>query len=62
MTDVWHDRAFFHFFISADERQAYIEKVFTSVKPGGYVIVFGLTGGLIPFAAAITVLLEPRHP
>ncbi|WP_018926365.1 class I SAM-dependent methyltransferase [Pseudomonas umsongensis] len=37
--DVWHDRAVFHFLISADERQAYIEKILTSVKPGGYVIV-----------------------
>ncbi|WP_223466439.1 MULTISPECIES: class I SAM-dependent methyltransferase [Pseudomonas] len=37
--DVWHDRAVFHFLATADERQAYIEKVLTSVKPGGYVIV-----------------------
>ncbi|UVL39696.1 class I SAM-dependent methyltransferase [Pseudomonas sp. B21-040] len=37
--DVWHDRAVFHFLTGADERQAYLEKVLTSVKPGGYVIV-----------------------
>ncbi|MEF9672710.1 class I SAM-dependent methyltransferase [Pseudomonas sp. PCH446] len=37
--DVWHDRAVFHFLTSADERLAYIGKVLTSVKSGGYVIV-----------------------
>jgi 2-polyprenyl-3-methyl-5-hydroxy-6-metoxy-1,4-benzoquinol methylase len=37
--DVWHDRAVFHFLTEPSQRQAYIEQVFRSVKPGGHVIV-----------------------
>lgn len=37
--DVWHDRAVFHFLISAEQRQAYIEKVRQAVKPNGHVII-----------------------
>jgi len=37
--DVWHDRAVFHFLTEPKQRQAYVEKVFHSVKPGGHVIV-----------------------
>ena len=37
--DVWHDRAVFHFLTSAEEREAYVRRVFQSVKPGGHVIV-----------------------
>jgi 2-polyprenyl-3-methyl-5-hydroxy-6-metoxy-1,4-benzoquinol methylase len=37
--DVWHDRAVFHFLTEPQQRQAYVEKVFRSVKPGGHVIV-----------------------
>lgn len=37
--DVWHDRAVFHFLTGAEEREAYVRKVFCSVKPGGHVIV-----------------------
>lgn len=37
--DVWHDRAVFHFLTTAEERQAYVEAVYRSVKPGGHVIV-----------------------
>lgn len=37
--DVWHDRAVFHFLITAAERQAYVRTVRTTVKPGGLVIV-----------------------
>jgi ubiquinone/menaquinone biosynthesis C-methylase UbiE len=37
--DIWHDRAVFHFLISAEERQAYVATVLRAVKPGGYVIV-----------------------
>jgi 2-polyprenyl-3-methyl-5-hydroxy-6-metoxy-1,4-benzoquinol methylase len=44
--DVWHDRAVFHFLTSAEDRQAYINKVMHTVKPGGHVIVatFGENG------------------
>lgn len=37
--DVWHDRAVFHFLTSREDRQAYVETVLRSVKPGGHVIV-----------------------
>lgn len=37
--DVWHDRAVFHFLTTAEERQAYVQKVLGAVKPGGLVIV-----------------------
>ena len=37
--DVWHDRAVFHFLTNKEDRQAYVEAVLRSVKPGGHVIV-----------------------
>ncbi len=37
--DIWHDRAVFHFLTSFEERDAYVQTVFRSVKPGGHVIV-----------------------
>lgn len=37
--EVWHDRAVFHFLTSRAEREAYLEAVLRSVKPGGHVIV-----------------------
>jgi SAM-dependent methyltransferase len=37
--DVWHDRAVFHFLTTPEERQAYVQNVLRSVKPGGHVIV-----------------------
>lgn len=37
--DIWHDRAVFHFLTGAEEREAYVRRVFQSVKPGGHVIV-----------------------
>lgn len=37
--DVWHDRAVFHFLTSPEERQAYVQAVLRSVKPGGHVLV-----------------------
>lgn len=37
--DVWHDRAVFHFLTDEADRQAYVQAVLRSVKPGGFVIV-----------------------
>jgi len=37
--DVWHDRAVFHFLTAPEDRAAYVQTVFRSVKPGGHVIV-----------------------
>lgn len=37
--DVWHDRAVFHFLTDEADRQAYVQTVLRSVKPGGFVIV-----------------------
>lgn len=44
--DVWHDRAVFHFLTDEAQRQAYVDLVMRSVKPGGHVIVatFGPDG------------------
>ena len=44
--DVWHDRAVFHFLLTSEERQAYVQTVLRSVKPGGLVLVatFGEDG------------------
>jgi len=43
---LWHDRAVFHFLISAEHRAAYVRQVAHAVKPGGYVIIsaFGREG------------------
>ena len=37
--DIWHDRAVFHFLTDARDREAYVQRVFHAVKPGGHVIV-----------------------
>ena len=37
--DVWHDRAAFHFLMSAEQRGAYARAVMRAVNPGGHVIV-----------------------
>lgn len=37
--DLWHDRAVFHFLTDAKSREAYVDAVIRSVKPGGIVIV-----------------------
>ncbi|MBT9136999.1 MAG: Ubiquinone/menaquinone biosynthesis C-methyltransferase UbiE [Firmicutes bacterium] len=37
--DVWHDRAVFHFLTNKEDREAYVETVLRSVRPGGHVIV-----------------------
>lgn len=44
--DLWHDRAVFHFLTDPAARQAYVELVRRSVKPGGYVLMatFGPNG------------------
>jgi SAM-dependent methyltransferase len=44
--DVWHDRAVFHFLLTAEQRIAYVQLVARAVKPGGHVIVgaFGPDG------------------
>ena len=46
--DLWHDRAVFHFLTDAASRAAYVERVRTSVKPGGFVVMatFGPQGPL----------------
>ena len=37
--DVWHDRAVFHFLISAADRARYVEQLCRSLKPGGYAVL-----------------------
>lgn len=37
--DLWHDRAVFHFLTDPAARQAYVQLVRRSVKPGGHVLM-----------------------
>ena len=37
--DVWHDRAVFHFLVSAEDRRAYVQNVVRSMKPRAHVII-----------------------
>ena len=45
-SDVWHDRAVFHFLTGRKLREAYVRQVVHAVRPGGHVIVstFGPEG------------------
>lgn len=36
---LWHDRAVFHFMVTADDRDAYLRAVRAAVAPGGHVVV-----------------------
>src|SRR5205085_8144909 len=44
--DLWHDRAVFHFLVSADDRQRYLDLMERTVPAGGHVIMatFALDG------------------
>ncbi|MEX0752580.1 MAG: class I SAM-dependent methyltransferase [Xanthobacteraceae bacterium] len=44
--DVWHDRAALHFLTDPKDREAYIDRIFRAVRPGGHVIIgtFALDG------------------
>lgn len=44
--DIWHDRAVFHFLTDSQDRAAYIQKIKTSVRIGGHVVIgtFGPEG------------------
>jgi SAM-dependent methyltransferase len=44
--DIWHDRAVFHFLMSADDRRRYRSHLLDTLKPGGSAIVatFALDG------------------
>jgi 2-polyprenyl-3-methyl-5-hydroxy-6-metoxy-1,4-benzoquinol methylase len=37
--DVWHDRAVFHFMVTAEAREAYLSAMRSAVAPGGHVIL-----------------------
>lgn len=37
--DVWHDRAAFHFLTSPGDRQAYLDRLRTALRPGGHAII-----------------------
>ena len=44
--DLWHDRAAFHFLVEPTDRAAYLDRLRSGVKPGGYAIIatFALDG------------------
>ena len=37
--DLWHDRAAFHFLVDAADREAYLDRLRSGVKPGGHAII-----------------------
>ena len=37
--DVWHDRAVFHFMVTAENREAYLSAMRDAVAPGGHVLL-----------------------
>ena len=37
--DVWHDRAVFHFLTDVEGRHRYRDRLSTSIKPGGYLVI-----------------------
>ncbi len=37
--DVWHDRATFHFFVTEEERDAYLRTLRSAITPAGFVIL-----------------------
>lgn len=37
--DLWHDRAVFHFMTTPESRQAYLQALEHSLKPGGHVVM-----------------------
>ena len=36
---LWHDRAVFHFLTRPEERESYREKIFESLRPGGFIVI-----------------------
>ncbi|SIT65919.1 Methyltransferase domain-containing protein [Ectothiorhodosinus mongolicus] len=44
--DLWHDRAVFHFLTEAAHREAYVQRLMRSLRPGGWVLMatFALDG------------------
>lgn len=44
--DIWHDRAVFHFLMTASARAAYVQRMIKSIKRGGHVVIatFGPEG------------------
>lgn len=45
-TDIWHDRAVFHFLTSPEDRAAYVSLLKTALRPGGHLVIgtFALDG------------------
>lgn len=37
--DIWHDRAVFHFLTTKNQRDVYIKKVSSALKPGGHIVI-----------------------
>jgi ubiquinone/menaquinone biosynthesis C-methylase UbiE len=44
--DLWHDRAAFHFMVTAEDQEAYLATLQRTLKPGGHVVIatFGPDG------------------
>jgi SAM-dependent methyltransferase len=42
--DVWHDRAVFHFLVDRSDRQRYMDRLLSTLKPGGTAIIATFAG------------------
>jgi 2-polyprenyl-3-methyl-5-hydroxy-6-metoxy-1,4-benzoquinol methylase len=54
--DVWHDRAVFHFLVTADERARYRETLAAALSPGGAVVVGAFATDGSPTCSGLPVI------
>ncbi|WP_198135931.1 class I SAM-dependent methyltransferase [Roseiflexus castenholzii] len=50
--ELWHDRAAFHFLISSEQQQRYVENLSKALRPGGHVIMATFSVEVRPAAPA----------
>jgi trans-aconitate methyltransferase len=54
--DVWHDRAVFHFLVTADERARYRDTLAAALRPGGAVVVGAFATNGSPTCSGLPVV------
>jgi methyltransferase family protein len=54
--DLWHDRAFFHFLTSEEDRRAYVRALYASLGPGSAVILATFAADGPPTCSGLPVL------
>ena len=60
--DLWHDRALFHFMVSATDRDAYLAALDRALRPGGHLILatFGPRAQLVAAASPLAAMTPER--